>query len=183
MNRAWHALFMVIVLLALTASASAHQLDEYLQATTLNLARDHVSLRLRLTPGVDVASGIIRQMDRNGDGSLSAAEQQSYAAHIIRTLSLSLNGRRGRLLVDAMTFPSLSEIRAGTGIIDLQLKLRRDPCMGNNRLLYHNRGADPETAWLVNCLMPQDPAIHIIRQQRSADQSSYVLDFSVGPPS
>ncbi|MGY6770471.1 hypothetical protein [Komagataeibacter sp. NFXK3] len=182
MSRAGHACLAALALLALPASAQAHRLDEYLQATTFTLARDHIALHLRLTPGVDVAPGLIRQVDRNGDGSLSVREQHSYMAHVMQSLSLSLNGRSGQLVVQAMTFPSLAAMRTGTGVIDLELTMPARLRQGDNHLAYRNRGDGPDTVWLVNCLMPQDPAIHVMGQHRAADQSSYELDFSVSTP-
>ncbi|MBV1831068.1 hypothetical protein HNW77_10520 [Komagataeibacter sp. AV436] len=182
MSRAGQALFTAIALLALPAAAQAHRLDEYLQATTFSLARDQIALHLRLTPGVDVASGLIHQIDRNGDGSLSASEQKSYVTHIMQTLSLSLNGQSGHLHVQAMAFPSLAEMQMGTGVIDLALTMRAHFRQGNNHLAYHNQGDGPDTVWLVNCLLPQDPAIHVTQQHRAADQSSYELDFSISMP-
>lgn len=182
MSRAGQACLAAIAVLVLPASAQAHRLDEYLQATTFSLARDHIALHLRLTPGVDVAPGLIRQIDRNGDGSLSVSEQHAYVTHVMHTLSLSLNGQSEHLLVQAMTFPSLADMQNGTGIIDLELTMPARLRQGDNHLAYRNRGDGPDTVWLANCLLPQDSAIHVIGQHRAADQSSYELDFSVSAP-
>ncbi|AQU87510.1 hypothetical protein B0W47_08500 [Komagataeibacter nataicola] len=182
MSRAAQALFTAIALLALPAAAQAHRLDEYLQATTFSLTRDHIALHLRLTPGVDVAPGVIHEIDRNDDGSLSLSEQHAYVSRIMQALSLSLNGRSGPLLVRAMTFPSPAALQTGTGVIDLELTMQGRFRQGDNHLAYHNRGNGPGTVWLVNCLLPQDPAITVIRQNRTIDQSSYELDVSVSVP-
>ena len=40
-----------------TIPAFAHRLDEYLQATTVSLDKEHVGLELRLTPGAAVHAG------------------------------------------------------------------------------------------------------------------------------
>ena len=58
----------------LAASASAHRLDEYLQATTIALERDRLVLQLRLTPGVAVAARVLASLDTNGDGTVSEGE-------------------------------------------------------------------------------------------------------------
>ena len=47
------------LLLVLSASPSAHRLDEYLQAARLSLAHTRVELEIDLTPGASVADGII----------------------------------------------------------------------------------------------------------------------------
>ena len=42
------------ILLFVGAPASAHRLDEYLQATTISVEKDRVQAQIRLTPGVTV---------------------------------------------------------------------------------------------------------------------------------
>ncbi|RBM07454.1 hypothetical protein [Novacetimonas cocois] len=182
MNRVRIALFAAGVLLLPCASAMAHRLDEYLHATTFDLTRTHILLHLRLTPGMDVADRIIRQMDRNSDGRLSPVEQRAYVSQIMQGLSLSLNGRAARLRMETFTFPTIAEMRAGTGVIDLRFGVKTDLQTGSYRLTYHDRGGGTGTVWLVNCLLPQDPTIHVTEQKRSEDQSSYMLDFSISPP-
>ncbi|PYD75464.1 hypothetical protein [Novacetimonas pomaceti] len=182
MNRVGIALFAAGILLLSGGAAMAHRLDEYLHAATLDLTRTHILLHLRLTPGMDVANDVIRQMDRNSDGRLSPVEQRAYVSQIMQGLSLSLNGRAARLRVEALTFPTIAEMRAGTGVIDLRFSVKTGLQTGSYRLTYRDRGAGTGTVWLVNCLLPQDPAIHVTRQKRSEDQSSYMLDFSISPP-
>ncbi len=169
--------------LALTATASpaaAHRLNQYLQATTIALAQDGLTLRLRLTPGVNVADQVIRTIDRNGDGVLSPEEQQAYAATVAQGLSLSLNGKSLSLRPEAGAFPSEAAMRAGSGTIDLQFAAKTTLSNGSYRLSYTNKVSGPQTVWLVNCLLPQDPAIHIVQQKRTENQSSYQLDFQIG---
>ncbi|GBR09948.1 hypothetical protein GCM10007868_28450 [Gluconobacter frateurii] len=179
MNMTRIASFAAIVLLAVPASAFAHRLDEYLQATTLNITHSDISLHLRLTPGVDVAEGVIGQIDRNGDGNLSLAEQVGYVSRVTRGLSLSINGRPSQLIAGEAYFPSVAAMKAGTGTIDIHLRAVTEFQKGKYRLIYRNRGSGLDTVWLVNCLFPQDTAIHVLQQGRSEDQSSYTLDFSV----
>ena len=174
-----NAFFAAAALLLLPATASAHRLDEYLQATTIGLARDHIALHLRLVPGVDVAEGIIRQIDTNHDGTLSHAEQQAYVSRIIKSLSLSLNGKPLSLTLNAVNFPSLTAIRSGTGTLDLRFTTDAALQKGPNHLAYSNHGAGPETVWLVNCLLPQDPELHVVNQERSENQSYYQLVFTL----
>ncbi|EHH68701.1 hypothetical protein [Gluconobacter morbifer] len=178
---AHYACLAASALLLLPAAASAHRLDEYLQATTIGLSRDHIALHLRLTPGVDVAEGIIRQIDINSDGILSSAEQHAYITRMTRNLSASLNGKPLFLTLESATFPPPTAIRGGTGVLDLRFTIQAPLQNGPNRLTYTNRGAGPETVWLVNCLLPQDPDLHVLQQRRSRDQSDYQLDFTLTP--
>ncbi|MFW7266444.1 hypothetical protein ACMAUO_00580 [Gluconacetobacter sp. Hr-1-5] len=167
------------MLMAAGAPAQAHRLDEYLQATTIALARQGITLRLRLTPGMDVAQRVIGQIDRNGDGILSPGEQQGYAQRIAGALSLSLNGQSLALHPRAGAFPGLDALKGGAGVIDIVFDVKTALGNGPYRLAYRNGASSLETVWLVNCLLPQDASIHILQQKRSKDQSVYQLDFRV----
>ena len=56
-----------VVFLWWAAPTRAHRLDEYLQATTIAVEKDHLVLQLRLTPGVAVARQVLASLDANGD--------------------------------------------------------------------------------------------------------------------
>ncbi|MGG6430379.1 hypothetical protein ACQ5TV_10440 [Acetobacter ghanensis] len=173
------ALLISCAALFFSTAASAHRLDEYLQATTINVTRHHITLHLRLTPGVDVAPSVMRQIDQNNDGQFSMAEQQAYRARLLQSLTLTMNGKAVALSASSMTFPPPQSIQKGTGVIDLQLNATAELTAGTYTLVYHNRGMGAETAWLVNCLVPQDPDIHVVQQTRSADQSRYTLQLAI----
>ncbi|MFT8711388.1 hypothetical protein [Komagataeibacter rhaeticus] len=164
-----------------TPSAQAHRLDEYLQATVIDLTRHEVAVTLRLTPGVDVAPGVIRQIDGNGDGAISPAEQRAYGRAVAGGLSLSLDGRALPLRVRTLAFPSIAAMRAGDGMITLRLAaaVNPAPAPGAHHLVYASHGAGPDAVYLVNALLPRDPGLRVTGQQRSADQSSCQLDFTV----
>lgn len=181
MNDATAMLLAAAGLAVTCGPAGAHRLDEYLQATVIDVTRQHVAMTLRLTPGMDVASGVIRQIDGNGDGVLSPQEQQAYVARITRGLSLSINARPVPLTPVAAAFPSVTMLRTGGGVISLRFDITTSLAPGAYRLAYASRGMGPDTVYLVNGLLPHDQAIHIQRQQRSADQSAYELDFTVQP--
>ncbi len=51
--------FAVAILLSLRAPASAHRLNEYLQATILSVEKDQLQASMRLVPGVAVSSAIV----------------------------------------------------------------------------------------------------------------------------
>nr|WP_298798236.1 hypothetical protein [uncultured Acetobacter sp.] len=174
------ALLFGLVCLAGVHSASAHRLDEYLQATTVDLAREGITLSLRLTPGVEVADRVIPQIDRNGDGEFSADEQQAYAARIAQSLTVMVNGKPVSLHVKSGSFPTLAAIKGGEGVIRLQFAIPTALKKGRYHLAYTNHGAGAETAYLVNCLQPEDTTIRVQEQKRSPDQASYQLDFTVG---
>jgi hydrogenase/urease accessory protein HupE len=180
MRTFWAILTAAILLLA--TPVSAHRLDEYLQATTIAVEKDHVALRLRLTPGVDVARQVLAGIDTNGDGVISKTEQQAYAAQVLHDLSLTIDGQSSRLRLISSSLPEIEEIKEGMGDIVLAFEANLPPGASRHRLTYENHHRSDVAAYLVNCLLPNDPAISIVGQDRNYDQSSYRLQFAQGEP-
>ncbi|MCE2563579.1 hypothetical protein [Komagataeibacter sp. FNDCF1] len=178
-GRAMAPVLAAIGLVALAAPAHAHRLDEYLQATVIDVTRQHITLAVRLTPGIEVAPNVIHQIDTNGDGVLSPREQQDYAGQVARELSFSLNGHQVALKVGEAAFPSVAAMRAGDGVITLRFDIGVALGPGPYRLACTSHAMGHDRVYLVNTLLPHDPDIHAGRQWRSADQSSYRLDFTV----
>lgn len=170
-----------MLLLSVTGMAQAHRLDEYLQATMIGITRQRVAVTLRLTPGRGVAPAVIHQIDSNGDGTVSPDEQHAYATRMARGLEISLNGHALSLRQGEAVFPSIAAMQAGSGVIVLQYEATVALTPGLYHLAYVNHASGPDVVYLVNTLMPDDPAIHPRQQHRSVDQSSYGLEFSVTP--
>ena len=101
--------FLILLAFLLPVPAAfAHRLNEYLQATTISLSRGEVLLELRLTPGVDVAPLILKNISQG---------QRLYVAGIVSYISLSVDGRQIPLQPVSYTFPGTQAIKAGTGDI------------------------------------------------------------------
>src|SRR5918911_254751 len=99
------------ILLLAAAPASAHRLDEYLQATTMSVEKDRVQAQLRLTPGVAVFRRVLATIDTDADGVISEAEQQAYAQRVLGDLSLAIDGNHLRLQLVSATFPGIEEMK------------------------------------------------------------------------
>jgi hypothetical protein len=165
------------VLLCLGALASAHRLDEYLQATILSVEKDHVQGSMRLIPGVAVSSSVIASIDTNGDGILSEAEQRAYAERVLGDLSLTVDGDRLRPKLVSVDFPQIEQMKEGLG--EIHIEFAADPPRGGShrRLILENHYADHNAVYLVNCLVPSDHDIRIVSQSRNQQQSFYQLDY------
>lgn len=174
--------FAAIALLLMPEIACAHRLDEYLHATTFGITPQQIMLHLRLVPGVDIANSVIKQIDTNQDGILSNSEKQSYLSRIAQGLLVNLNGKQLVPTLQTAAFPSVAEMQGGTGVLDMQFVMHVTTQNGLNHLTYINNAYSPETVWLVNCLVPQDPTLHILKQIRSQNQSHYTLDFTITLP-
>jgi hydrogenase/urease accessory protein HupE len=158
----------------------AHRLDEYLQAMTLALEPDQLTLQLRLIPGVAVATKVLASIDTNGDGLITDAEQQRYIAWVRHDLSLTLNGKPLTLQVVDSLFPQVGEVSRGMGGILLTFKGIIPTGSASYRLTLENHHQSTISVYLVNCLVPENPAIHILGQSRNYNQSVYELTFAVG---
>jgi hypothetical protein len=168
------------LLLALGSRALAHQLDEYVQATTLSVEKDRVQARIRLTPGVAVWPVVVAAIDTDGDGALSEAEQRAYAERVLRDLSLTVDGTRLPLRLVSWRSGRVEDLREGLGAIELELHADVPRGGRDRRLVFENRHETRIAAYLVNCLVPTDPGIRITAQRRNYTQSVYRLDY-VGP--
>jgi hypothetical protein len=165
------------IFLCLGAPASAHRLDEYLQATIMSLEKDRVQASMRLTPGVAVSSLVLAGIDTNSDGVISQTEQRVYAERVLRDVSLSMNGRVLRPQLISAEFPRVEEMREGVGEIRIEFSADLPTSGPNRRLIFENRHQGRIAAYLVNCLVPGDRDIKVVAQNRNQQQSFYQLDY------
>jgi len=165
-------------MLALAAlPAGAHRLDEYLQGTLLSVDNNRLEASMRLTPGVAVFPFLIAEMDSDGNGAISEAEQHAYAVRVLRDLWIASDGRRLTPRLVSVQFPALAEMKEGRG--EIRLDFSADlPAGGRNRnLTIENHHESRISAYQVNCLVPRDPGIRIVAQTRNYSQSVYRLEY------
>ena len=169
-----------LILLSLGTPASAHRLDEYLQATTISLEQNRVQAQIRLTPGVAVLPIVMATIDTDGDGVISAGEQRAYSEQVLGDLSLAVDGDRLKLQLISTNFPATDAIKEGLG--EIQIDFAADVPRGNpeRKLVFENRHQRRIAAYLVNCLVPQDANIRVTAQNRNYEQSLYRLDYLQG---
>ena len=168
----------VAVLLALAAGTLAHRLDEYLQATILSVEQDHILASMRLIPGVAVSSRIIASIDTNGDGVISVSEQRTYAERILHDLSITVDEKNVSPALVSQKFPAIQEIKEGVGEIQIDFTVDLPPGGSQRRIVFENHHQNAISAYLVNCLVPSDPNIRILAQNRNETQSFYQLDYA-----
>ena len=166
------------MLLLAATPAAAHRLDEYLQATTISVEKDRVQTQIRLTPGVAVFPIVLTSIDTDADGVISEAEQRAYAKRVLGDVSLLIDGSRLQLRLVSLKFAKVDEMREGAGAI--QLDFDADVASGgpSRKLIFENRHQSRIAAYLVNSLVPRDPAIRIAAQYRNYPQSFYQLEYT-----
>jgi len=163
--------------LSFETPASAHRLDEYLQATIFSVERDRIQAFMRLVPGVAVSSAVLASIDTNADGIISDTEQHAYADQVLRDVSLSVDGHVLRPHLLSVAFPSIEEMREGLGEIKIEFAAKPAGGGSNRKIVFENHHQSRISAYLVNCLVPRDRNIQIIAQNRNSNQSFYQLDY------
>jgi hypothetical protein len=167
-----------IVLLLAPTPALTHRLDEYLQGALISIGKDRLKAELTLTPGVAIFPILAARIDTDTNGVVSQTEQLAYAESVLHDLSLSLDGRSLTPELLSMQFPTIDEMKEGRGGIRLEFKADLPPGGVNRRLVFRNRHQSAISAYLVNCLVPRDPEIRIVAQNRNESQSLYRLDYT-----
>lgn len=172
--------FAVTLALAVSTAASAHRTDEYLQAARVSIEPDSVDVYLDLTPGMAVAEPIVRVIDGDGDGLVSADEQQSYARSIVGDLKIELDGDSLPLRLLAAEFPAPSMFLLGEGTVRLHAAAdtpRVSP--GPHALVFRNSRRDVDSVYLANALVPESNRVQVVRQRRNEDQTELRIDYSL----
>jgi len=165
-----------MILLAGTP-ALAHRLDEYLQGTLISVEKNRLQAQITLTPGVAVFQVLLAEIDTDADGVISETEQRAYAARVLRDLSLTIDGHPLTPRLISRQFPTIQEMQAGRG--EIQIEFSADLPLGgaNRRLIFENHHFRQIAAYQVNCLVPRDPDIRIAAQNRNYSQSLYQLEY------
>jgi hypothetical protein len=176
-RRAVRALAVTAVIVFATG-LSAHRRDEYLQATRVGIDAGVVQLELDLTPGIALAETIIADIDRNGDGALSADEERAYGDAVVNALTLQIDGTLLRAQLAASSFPDLEAVRRGEGTIRLQsTAVLPSLSTGSHQLLYRNGHHPDRSVYLANAMVPASKAVAVTAQRRDGDQTELTIDY------
>ena len=167
-------------LLTLPATSSGHVLDQYLQASRIELLPDCITVEIDLTPGVEIAPWLFLKINANHDGRISDQEGRAYASEVLADVMLTVDDRRAPLVLIDSTFPEYDVMRAGTGTIRLRLASRiRVDQVGDHQIVFANRHQADRSVYLINAIMPARRDISITRQERDPLQQSIRLDYTV----
>jgi hypothetical protein len=157
----------------------AHRLDEYLQATRIDLSSNRVDLEIALAPGVEVANVVLPLMDTNHDGNISTGEGDAYAKLVLKTVVLAVDQRRQEVKLGSVHYPPIREMKSGTGLIQLKASAEFAPVIpGPHQLYFQNLHQTNLSVYLINAYVPKSPAIQITRQRRDARQTEIRIDYT-----
>ena len=120
---------------------------------------------------------VIAGIDTDADGVISETEQRAYAERVLRDLSLTIDGHRLTPRLVSWEFPAIDEMKEGRGEIQIEFSADLPRNGPNRRLTLENHHQSRIAAYQVNCLVPRDPDIRIVAQNRNYSQSLYELDY------
>ncbi len=160
--------------------AQAHRLDEYLQATRIDISSNRVNLEINLTPGVEVANVVLSLIDTNYDGGISTVERDAYAKQVLKAIVLEVDKQRHEMKLNRIHYPSVAEMKSGTGIIHLRASAEFAPVIpGPHQLYFQNRHQPNISVYLINAYVPKSPAIQITGQRRDVRQTEIWIDYTL----
>jgi len=170
------------LLIALACDASAHRLDEYLQATRVSVATNRIDVSIDLTPGVAVADRLLAVLDQDRDGRISDDERVAYSRSVLKDLRIGLDEKMLALRVVDASFPALHEIKEGLGVIRIKVTASVEQLTAGRHILSITNAHLPAiSVYLVNALVPKNRAIKIGKQTRDELQKYYRLEFRMSP--
>lgn len=173
---------MLLACLALPYAVTAHQLDEYVQATLVDIEPNEIKLQINLTPGAAVAEQVLNLIDHDHDGVISTNEANTYAESFKRDFIVRLDNRVIPLKLETIACPEPAELRTGWGIILLDLSARiAQITPGAHTLTIENKHLAAISTYLVNASRPRSNSIQISAQKRNPKQSSGEIAFSLEP--
>lgn len=176
------ALAAIVFALAMPAGSTAHQVDEYLQATRVSLARNRILLEIDLTPGATIASDVIARLDRDSDNTISPIEAAAYGQLVVRDLILKVDERPVAMTLAHVEIASLDALRRGIGAIQLRTVGDLESGVTGRRQVYFRNNHQPGVSvYLVNALIPEDGDVSVVGQTRNARQQEVRIDYNVGP--
>jgi len=173
---------LLISVLLPVKEAAAHPLDEYVQNTYIDLARDRTTLELNLTPGVLVAPEVVALIDADGDRKISEAEGEAYANdYVLRDLALEVDGKTQPLTILDGSFPTPLDMSAGLGTIRLHIAAEApEGVPGNHSLSFRNDHQPVNSKYLLNAFK-NSGEVEIARQDREKLQHAIWVDYVVSP--
>lgn len=160
----------------------AHRTDEYLQAARIAIEPDRVDIELDMTAGMSVAKAVLAEVDRNGDGTLSAEERGAYGRRVLSALEFKIDGMPLSVQPGAETFATPAAVMRGEGTFRMHFSATLPHlATGSHELLFRNRHRPAHSVYLANALVPETDRIAITTQRRTADQSEITIAFVLRP--
>jgi hypothetical protein len=139
--------------LLVPAAAGAHPLDEVVQGSYLTLAPGQVRLELDISPGPIVADGVLRLLDANGDRTVTADEARAFGQAVLRSSTLTLDGKPATWRLERVAAPTYDNVRLGADTIKIYAVAARTDRAGPHLLTFDNRYAPAKSQAAANIFL------------------------------
>ena len=154
-----------------------HRHETYRQSSVLSIEKDAVRAEIRLAPSADAFPMVMADIDTDGDGDISPVEQRGYAEQVLRDVWIAVDGQRVLPHFVSMRFPSVAELKAGTGRMEFQLRAELPGGGGNRTLTFDNRHESRIGVYEADILPSTDANIRLAGARRNGPQSSLEIDY------
>jgi hypothetical protein len=170
----------VAAVFAAATQTSAHRLDELLQAARIGIDEKRVDLELDVTPGAAVADRLINEIDRDGDGTFSIAEQRSFVDRVFAEIQMTVDDNVVRVSPRSFAFPAAAAFQNGDGVIAIRASATLPvPSEGAHRLEFDNGYRRDISVYLANALVPETNRVAVTGQERDGIQSRLRIAYDV----
>jgi hypothetical protein len=176
------AVLTLFVVLIAAVPASAHRLDEYLQAMRVDVRPEGIVIELDLTPGANIAADVLAALDPDGDGTIDRSEADAYITTVLRSVDVAVDGEPLTVRLVNSKLPSVDDLRAGSGVIKLTATADAVHSRGRHRLRVANGYRNDVGVYLANALRPDPGPVTIASQSRDPRQQALTIDYFVGGP-
>jgi hypothetical protein len=168
----------------MSAAASAHRRDEYLQAARISIDRGRVQIEVDLTAGISVADAVIRDIDRDQSGFVSALEARAYGIAAVKAMRLEIDRKPLDVELLNVAVPDLQVIRQGEAAIRLEIGARLPTLpAGPHQVFFVNAHRPEISVYLANALVPVSPQVVVSAQRRDVAQREITVDYVLTPTS
>jgi hypothetical protein len=161
-----------------STTMSGHVLDQFVQASRIEIAGDAVAIEVDLTPGIELAPAVFFAINTDRDGVISTGEARAHAARVLADLVLEIDGRRLPLALASADYPPFDAMRGGVGTIRLRAVAPLPIAAGTHRLHYRNTHRQDASVYLVNALVPSAPGITLGAPRRDARQQTFDIAYA-----
>lgn len=169
--------------LTLALPLQAHRTAGLLQASLVEVLPTQVAVEVTLNPGTDIAPRMVALLDRDGDGSLSRTEGESWAAEFLKKQSVSIGGRSVPLVFQAVHATPLSEMASGHSLITVLYTATLGSLANGQQAIVCSNHYEPfESTYQCNGLVPKSSGVRIASHHRADAQRELTLNAEFPTP-
>jgi len=166
-----HTLVALVALVS--SSATAHPVDEVVQAAYLAIEPRQVRLEFDISPGSAVSETILRDLDRDGDRRITTTESRAYGVRVLRRLPLAIDGIRVNWRLDQVGVPAYGSLAQQADTVRILAIAPAPLPRGGHLIGFTNAYRPAASVVMTNVFVRPAGAFRVGRQERSDDGRLY----------